>query len=143
MTVAPLSLDEQLLAIGLTELAARDDDLAQLLEDPGARPVDRVFMPQTLPEIFGDLYQKLSKLPIGDMLDIGDIAELRSAIPLKEPASRDSDSCFRFRHVRVRRGAWFHGMPASSTARLFTHMTEEPPPWFFTLVPELLSRSST
>jgi hypothetical protein len=117
--------------------------LAQLLEDPGTRPVDRVLMPQTLPELFGDLYQKLSNLPIGDMLDIGDIAELRAAIPLKEPASRDSDSCFRFRHVRVRRGGCFHGMPASSTARLFTHMTEEPPPWFLTLVPELPSRSSS
>jgi hypothetical protein len=117
--------------------------LAQLLEDPGARPVDRIFMPQTLPEIFGDLYQRLSNLPIGDMLDIGGIAELRAAIPMTAPASRHSDSFFRFRHIRVRRGAWFHGMPASSTARLFTHMTEEPPPWFMMLVPELPSRSSS
>jgi hypothetical protein len=112
--------------------------LAQLLEDPRTRPVDRLFRLETLPEIFGDLYRQLSDLPIGGMLDVGETAELRAAIPLAGSASHHSHSSFRFRHVRVRRGAWFHGMPASSTARLFTHMTEEPPPWLVTLVPELL-----
>jgi hypothetical protein len=113
--------------------------LAQLVEDPHARPVDRLFTPQALPDIFGDLYRELSDLPIGCTLDIGERTELRAAIPLTGGTPRPNDSFFRFRHVRVRRGAWFRGMPASSTARLFTHMTEEAPPWFVTLVPELLS----
>ena len=111
--------------------------LAQLLEDPRARPVDRLFTPETLPETFGDLHRHLSHLPIGSMLDIGEISQLRTAIPLAGTAPHHN-SCFRFRHVRVRRGAWFDGMPASSTARLFSHMTEEPAPWFVTLVPEIL-----
>jgi hypothetical protein len=40
-----------------------------------------------------------------------------------------------FRYVRISRGATFPGIPASSTARKFTSMTEEVPPWFITLVP--------
>jgi hypothetical protein len=112
--------------------------LAQLLEDPRTRPRDRLFTPQALSETFGDLYGRLSHLEIGATVDVGEVAELRAAIPLDSPAQHGGPAV-RFRHVRVRRGAWFRGMPASSTARMFGQMAEEPPPWFITLVPELLS----
>jgi hypothetical protein len=115
--------------------------LAQLLEEPRARPTDRLFTPETLSEAFGDLYRQLSNLPIGRVLDLGEISRLRTAIPSAGTAPDQNASCSRFRHVRVRRGAWFDGMPASSTARLFSHMTEEAPPWFVTLVPEILPAS--
>jgi hypothetical protein len=105
--------------------------LAQLVEDPDARPADRLFTEQALAEVFGDLYRELSRLPIGRALDLEEITELR----------RDQEGLPRFRHVRVRRGAVFHGMPASSTAKLFGHMAEEPPPWCLTLVPEKLAPS--
>jgi DNA-3-methyladenine glycosylase II len=39
MTVAPLLLDEQTLAAGMLELAARDEGLAQVLADLGAPPL--------------------------------------------------------------------------------------------------------
>ena len=102
--------------------------LAQLVEDPGARPADRLFTEQALAEAFGDLYRRLSRLPIGRALDLEEITELR----------RDKEGLLRFRHVRIRRGAVFQGIPSSSTAKLFGHMTEEPPPWCITLVPEML-----
>jgi hypothetical protein len=132
---------------GLCVLGAIDaqvfwEVLAQLVEAPCARPPDRLFTPHTLVDVFGDLYRRLSELALGDTLDLGDVTELRRVIPLATQPAGTNESCFRFRHVRVRRGAWFHGMPAGSTARLFTHMTEEPPPWFVTLVPELLPTSS-
>lgn len=111
--------------------------LAQLVEDPRARPADRLFTEQTLAEAFGDLYRRLSRLPIGSALDLAEITELRRAIPSASHAGRHKQGLLRFRHVLVRRGAVFHGMPASSTAKLFDHMTQEPPPWCLTLVPEM------
>lgn len=110
--------------------------LAQLVEDPRARPPDRLFTPQALADAFGELYRRLSRLAIGEALNLEELIEPRWAIPLASPTDR---SWFRFRHVRVRRGAHFHGMPASSTAGMFSHMTEEAPPWLLTLVPEMLS----
>jgi hypothetical protein len=109
--------------------------LAQLVDDPRARPTDRLFTPEALAEAFGGLYRRLSELKPGDALALEDMTELRRSFPAASDAGRPS-LFFRFRHVGIRRGALFRGMPASSTAGLFRHMTEETTPWLVTLVPE-------
>ncbi|MGD9727511.1 MAG: hypothetical protein AB7G68_18050 [Nitrospiraceae bacterium] len=119
------------------------ETLAQLLEDSRARPADELFTPQILAEGFGEVYRRLSELPVGSGLDLGEIAELRHAIPVVSTTGGSRHGSLRFRHVTIRRGAVFPGMPASSTARLFDRMTEETPPWFVTLVPEFSDIPST
>lgn len=109
--------------------------LAQLLDAPRYRPHDELFTPITLPTVFGHLYDVLSGLPIGESIDLADLAPLRQKDPTAE-ASRSNDGLTTvFRYVRVSRGATFSGMPASSTARRFSAMTEEVSPWLLTLVP--------
>lgn len=115
--------------------------LAQLIEDPGARPADRLFTEESRPEIFGEVYQRLSTLPVGRSLDLADVTELRHVFSA-DAGMPDTEVAFRFRYVQVRRGAVFPGVPASSTARMFTHMSEEQPPWLLILVPERTSFSS-
>jgi hypothetical protein len=110
----------------------------QLIEDPLARPTDRLLTPSVLSDSLGTAYQRLAELPIGASLNLSDIAELRHAFPAVLKHHPDP---FRFRHVAVRRGATFPGIPASSTARSFQHMAEEAPPWFLTLVPDFTSAS--
>ncbi|OQW36750.1 MAG: hypothetical protein A4E19_21205 [Nitrospira sp. SG-bin1] len=107
--------------------------LAQLLDEPRYRPQDKPFTAASLPEIFGEVYHILARLPVGESIDLDEVAPLRGPY-LRSDSSRD-DVPGHFRHVRVRRGATFPGMPASSTARKFVSMTEEVPPWFVTLVP--------
>ena len=113
--------------------------LSQLIDDPSARPADRLFTEDALPEIFGDVYQRLSTLPLGRSLDLADVAKLRHVFSADPGISGTAREAVRFRYVQVRRGAVFSGMPASSTARMFTHMTEERPPWMVILVPEKAS----
>ncbi len=138
----PLALLRLMAARGsLSVLGAIDSQvfwevLAQLVEEPRARPADQLYTPEALAEAFGDVHRQLSRLPVGSALDLGDIIELRRIIPPAASAAPDKHDALRFRHVRVRRGAFFHGMPASSTARMFDRMTEETPPWFLTLVPD-------
>ena len=109
--------------------------LAQLLEEPRYRPPDQPFTSANLSTIFGEVYHVLADLPIGDSIDVADVAALRrhylgsDAFPLPDGAAGH------FRYVRISRGATFPGMPASSTARKFASMTEEVPPWLVTLVP--------
>ncbi|MGH7257917.1 MAG: hypothetical protein ACREIM_06020, partial [Nitrospiraceae bacterium] len=107
--------------------------LVQLIEDPRARPTDRLLTPSVLSESLGSVYQQLDDLPIGSSLNLSDLTELRHAFPAVLNHHPDP---FRFRYVVIRRGATFPGIPASSTARAFQHMAEETPPWFLTLVPD-------
>ena len=125
----------------LCVLAAIDDEvfweiLAQLVEDPGMRPTDVVFTPDTLPEIFGHVHQTLSSLKIGERCSLSDIATLRGTVPAESRSRERKPPTYRFRFVEIRRGAVFPGMPAGGTARQFLHMSEEVPPWHLVLVPE-------
>jgi hypothetical protein len=109
--------------------------LAQLLEDPRYRPQDRPFTAATIPEIFGDLYVALARLPIGDSLDLSELGTLRHPLPTDQSSSSPDQTPGTFRYVRISRGATFPGMPASNTARQFSAMVEEVAPWFLTLIP--------
>lgn len=125
----------------LCVLAAIDDEvfweiLAQLVEDPGMRPPDVVFTPETIPEIFGHVHQTLSSLKIGERCHLSDITTLRQNLPASTTPQEQKSPTWRFRFVEIRRGAVFSGMPAGSTARQFRHMSEEVPPWHLVLVPE-------
>jgi hypothetical protein len=109
--------------------------LSQLIADPDVRPADVVFTPAVVPPLFGTIYKRLSTLPVGEQMSLGDLTALRKDLPRvlekHEPAQKAS---YGFRTVLVRRGATFPGMPASLTARLFKDMKEEAPPWLLILV---------
>jgi hypothetical protein len=107
--------------------------LAQLLEESRYRPPDQPFSASDLPKIFGEVYHILADLPIGESIDLADVAALRRHY-LQSDSSTDG-AARHFRYVRISRGATFPGMPASSTARKFVSMNEELPPWLITLVP--------
>ncbi len=138
----PLALLELMATHGaLCVLGAVDSQvfweiLSQLIDDPSVRPPDLVLSAQTLPEVFGETYRRLSALPIGGSCVLSDLAPLRQSFPsvLRTPTGQTTS--YRFRHVTIRRGALFEDIPASSTARRFQGMAEETPPWFLTLVPE-------
>jgi hypothetical protein len=109
--------------------------LAQLLEEPRYRPLDQPFTPVNLPTIFGEVYHVLAGLPIGESIDLAGVAALRRHYLGSGSSSAMGGGAGHFRYVRISRGATFPGIPASSTARKFTSMTEEVSPWFITLVP--------
>jgi hypothetical protein len=109
--------------------------LAQLLDDPQYRPQDQVFNPDTLPAIFGKVYEALARLHVGESVELTDLGTLRRPTT-SSPDRPDADGTEAiFRYVRISRGATFPGVPASSTARKFSAMTEEVPPWLVMLVP--------
>ncbi|MDF0675855.1 MAG: hypothetical protein P0120_16205 [Nitrospira sp.] len=109
--------------------------LAQLLEDPRYRPQDQPFDSVNLPKIFGEVYHILAGLQIGESIDLAEVAALRRHY-LQSASSAFIDCVAgHFRYVRISRGAIFPGTPASSTARKFSDMMEEAPPWMLTLVP--------
>ncbi len=138
--VGPLALLSLLAQRGsLCVLGSVDDQvfweiLAQLLEDPRYRPQDQPFTSASLPEIFGEIHRALDQLSLGESINLGDLGTLRRQFPIAEPSSSNC-STYSFRHVRISRGATFPGMPTSSTARNFSLMAEEVPPWFLTLIP--------
>ena len=109
--------------------------LAQLLEDPRYRPQDRPFTAANLPEIFGDVYLALDRLPIGASIDLAEVGTLRQPPPGAESGSPPDHTFSTFRYVRISRGATFPGVPASHTAKQFSTMVEEVAPWFLTLIP--------
>lgn len=108
--------------------------LAQLLEHPRYRPADLPFSPSNLPEVFGEVYRQLTGLQSGESLSLADIAPLRATLPAS-PTVQANGKPASFRQILIRRGAVLPGLPASSTARRFSDMIEEAPPWFVTLVP--------
>lgn len=130
----------QACVLGATDSQVFWETLAQLLDDDAYRPIDRLFAPETLPEVFGELFDRLSSLGSGDLLSLGNCVRLRERIPRVLPTHGRYASHFRFRSAYIRRGAEFPGMPASSTARRFREMVEEPPPWMVVLVPDISSR---
>ncbi len=109
--------------------------LAQLLDDERYRPPDEPFHAANLPTIFGGIYNHLANLPAGASVDLADLGTLRHQVPSADSPSSAEHSRGLFRYIRISRGATFPGMPASSTARKFSAMAEEVPPWFLTLVP--------
>jgi hypothetical protein len=109
--------------------------LAQLLDESRYRPQDRLFTEADLPEIFGEVYESLNRLSIGDSVDLADLGTLRRPCPAPESVNAPNHAAPAFRSVRIRRGATFPGIPAGSTARKFSGMVEEVPPWFLTLIP--------
>ena len=109
--------------------------LAQLLEEPRFRPPDQPFTPANLPRIFGEVYHLLAGLPVGASIDLAQVAALRRHYLGSDSSLGMDGVAGHFRYGRISRGAIFPGIPASSTARKFTSMTEEVPPWFITLVP--------
>lgn len=109
--------------------------LAQLLEEPRYRPRDQPLDSVNLPKIFGDVYRVLGGLQVGESIDLAEVAALRRHY-LQSASSVFMDCVAgHFRYVRISRGAIFPGTPASSTARKFSGMVEEVPPWMLTLVP--------
>nr|MBA2486879.1 hypothetical protein [Nitrospira sp.] len=138
----PLALLELMAAQGaLCVLGAVDSQvfweiLSQLIEDPGVRPANLVLSKQNIPAIFRNTFDRLSALPLGESCALSDLAPLRRTFPSVLPIPVGHTAGYRFRHVTIRRGALFEGIPASSTARRFREMTEETPPWFLTLVSE-------
>jgi hypothetical protein len=109
--------------------------LAQLLDDPRYRPQDEPFTSLMLPKVFGPLYEVLGGLPVGESIDLADLASLRQTRSRAEGSLSMDGFTSTFRYIRISRGAIFPGVPASSTARKFSAMTEEVPPWLVTLVP--------
>ena len=110
--------------------------LAQLLDDVRYRPDNQPFTLENLSTMFGATFEQLSRLAIGDTLNLSDCGPLRKEIPRVLPLLPTQDPSYRFRSIQIRRGAVFPGVPASSTARRFSAMAEERPPWMLTLVPE-------
>lgn len=137
----PLALLDQVARRGqLCILSAIDGEvfweiLAQLVEDEAMRPVNVVFTEENIPKIFKDVYESLSSLKEGERCSLSKVTHLRTQLPYTLTPPPRGSSGFRFRHVEIRRGAVFSEMPASFTARQFSRMTEETPPWCLILVP--------
>ena len=112
------------------------ETLAQLLDDVRYRPNNQPFTLDNLPVVFGEIFERLSHLAIGETLHLSDCGALRREIPRVLPLLPTQASSYRFRSIQIRRGAIFPGIPASSTARRFADMVEESPPWMLILVPE-------
>ncbi len=141
----PLALLELMATRGaLCVLGAVDSQvfweiLSQLIDNPRVRPTNLVLSAQTIPEVFGDIFHQLSALPLGGSCTLSDLAPLRRNFLSVLPTPLGHTANYRFREVTIRRGALFDGVPSSSTARRFQDMREETPPWFITLVPELIA----
>ncbi|NOT21660.1 MAG: hypothetical protein HOP22_02900 [Nitrospiraceae bacterium] len=110
--------------------------LAQLLDDERYRPSNQPFTSDNLRTIFGETFERLSRLTLGETMSLSDCGSLRKQIPRVLPLLSAQEPFYRFRSIQVRRGAIFSGLPASSTARRFSDMVEESPPWMLILVPE-------
>ena len=125
-----------LCVLGAVDTQVLWEILAQLLDDARYRPSNQPFTTANLHHIFGELFERLSRLALGETLNLSDCSSLRSQIPRVLPLQSTQDPFYRFRSVQVRRGATFSGLPAISTARRFSDMAEESPPWMLILVPE-------
>jgi hypothetical protein len=125
-----------LCVLGAVDTQVFWETLAQLLDDVRYRPNNQPFTSDNLPVIFGEIFERLSALAIGDTLNLSDCVPLRREIPRALPLLPTPAPSYRFRSIQIRRGAIFPGIPASSTARRFADMVEESPPWMLILVPE-------
>jgi hypothetical protein len=125
-----------LCVLGAVDTQVFWETLAQLLDDVRYRPNNQPFTPDNLPVVFGEIFERLSRLAIGETLNLSDCGPLRREIPRVLPLLPTPAPSYRFRSIQIRRGAIFPGIPASSTARRFSDMVEESPPWMLILVPE-------
>lgn len=126
----------QLCVLGAVDSQVFWELVAQLVEEPRFRPIDQPFTIENLPSNFGDVYEKLTALAIGETLDLSTCALVRSSMPRMLPVPASAPPTYRFLSIHISRGAVFPNMPASSTARQFRNMVEETPPWMVVLVPE-------
>ena len=126
----------RLCVLGAVDTQVFWEILSQLLDEPRYRPADQPFTTDNLPTVFGETFERLSRLAIGETVNLADCAPLRGQIPRVLPLLLGQEPTYRFRFVQIRRGGVFLGMPASSTARRFSDMVEETPPWMLILVPE-------
>ena len=126
----------RLCVLGAVDTQVFWEILSQLLDEPRYRPVDQPFTTDNLPTLFGETFERLSRLAIGETVNLADWASLRGQIPRVLPLLLGQAPTYRFRSVQIRRGGVFPGMPASSTARRFANMVEETTPWMLILVPE-------
>jgi hypothetical protein len=110
--------------------------LAQLLDDERYRPRDLLFTTETLPHVFGEIFNRLGGLEVGHKLNLSDVGPIREQLPRVLPVRPGESGHYCFSSIQIRRGAVFPKMPASSTARRFHQMVEETTPWFLCLVPE-------
>jgi hypothetical protein len=108
--------------------------LAQLLADNRFRPLNTPFGADNIPEIFGEVFRTLERLPLGASMNLASVAPLRTDLP-RNPSGVAPGDTYAFRYVEVRRGAAYPNAPASSTARKFPFMSEETTPWCLALVP--------
>lgn len=131
-----LSRRGSLCVLGAVDTQVFWEILAQLLEDDRYRPANQPFTADNLPTMFGEVFERLSRLAIGETVNLADCSPLRRQIPRVLPLLPAQEPSYRFCSVQIRRGAVFPGIPASSTARRFSDMVEETPPWMVILVPE-------
>ncbi len=122
------------LVLGAVDGAVFWEVLAQVLADPATRPRDVLFTHDSLPTVFGPIFERLNAMQPGDRLTLGSIAPLRSDLGRVLPEPRRMPP-LALRHVEIRRGSTFPGIPASLTAQRYAQMTEEPTPWFMLLIP--------
>ncbi len=125
----------QLCVLGAVDNQVFWELLAQLLDEPCYRPQDQPFTALNIPTIFGSVFERLSGLEIGEIVNLADCGPLRAEIPRVLPTTAHHVPFYRFSSIQVRRGAVFPEIPASSTARTFPDMAEEATPWMITLVP--------
>jgi len=116
-------------------LSAIDDEvfwelLSQILADDQYRPPNTIFTKENIPEIFGDVYKELTSLPVGGQVDLLKIAGLRDPMSFGKTFVKESSGSSKFRYAEIRRGAMWEGIPSSFTAKQFSHMKEESPPWW-------------
>ena len=138
--VGPLALLEFMGQRGqVGVLSAIDDEvfweiLSQILADPQFRPSNKIFTKDSVPEVFGLVYEKLDSLPVGERFDLSEVVELRDRIPFGAPSQTQTSQFFKFQYVEIRRGAMWEGIPSSFTAKQFSHMKEESIPWWVIFV---------
>ena len=116
-------------------LSAIDDEvfwelLSQILADDGFRPRNKIFTNETRPTIFGDVYKELNSLAIGDRIDLARVSTFRDSMSSEKTPLTTPSFWPKFRYVEIRRGALWEGIPSSFTAKQFSHMEEETPPWW-------------
>jgi hypothetical protein len=120
-------------------LSAIDDEvfwevLSQLLADDRFRPPDKILTKVLLPEVFGNVYEELSSMAVGERKDLSRLADLRDPMPFAIGTEESMQNPPRFRYVEIRRGAVLEGVPSSFTARQFSQMKEESTPWWVIMV---------
>ena len=106
--------------------------LSQLLPDDAARPAGVFFTESNVRQVFGEVYDQLLRLSIGQKMLL---PKVRQGIPRVLGDEGKRGDTYGFRYVEIRRGAHFPGVPAGRTAYLFDQMKLEAAPWFLTLVP--------